>query len=216
MAGPRIAVVDYHKGNLSSVARGLERAGATATVTDDPDALASADAIVLPGVGAFADAMAFMRESGQAEALVDQMGEGKPMLGICLGLHLLFEHGHEGAADAPCPGLGVLSGSVTRLESTRLKVPHMGWDQLMLTDHGRACPLFAHVDDGANVYYTHSYALADNVDPAIVATRSLYTRGFASGVWADNIVGLQFHPEKSSGVGELILRGFIDMVKGAA
>ena len=210
--GPRVAVVDYHKGNLLSVVRSLGDAGASAWATDRPAEILSADAVVVPGVGAFEDAMAYLRASGEAEAIAEAASRGVPFLGICLGLHVLFERGAErsdGSAGDWVDGLGILAGSVTRLESGRLKVPHVGWDQLHLTPHGRACPLYRGIPEGANVYFTHSYALADDVDADIVTTRSHYTRSFASGVWADNVYGVQFHPEKSSASGLAILRNFV-------
>lgn len=209
----RIAVVDYHKGNLLSVARSLADAGASVTVTDDPAAIRTASGVVLPGVGGFEDAMGYVGPSGQGAALVDAMGRSVPFLGICLGLQLLFERGNESADGSWVPGLGVLSGSASRLPSVRLKVPHVGWDQLHLTAHGRACPLFQGVPEGANVYFTHSYALDDDVDPSVVATRTHYVRSFASAVWSDNVFGVQFHPEKSSATGLMILRNFVGVVE---
>ncbi len=221
----RIVVVDYHKGNLLSVARGLDDVGAEAIVTDDPHRIAAADAVVLPGVGSFEDAMGYMTESGQDQAVVEACRRGVPFLGICLGLQLLFDRGDERvdgvehADDDPgrwVAGLGLVGGSVTRLRSDRLKVPHVGWDQIHLTDHGRACPLFEGVPEGANAYFTHSYAVDSDVDWALVSTRTHYVRSFASSVWRDNVFGVQFHPEKSSGVGLRILRNFAVMAEGGA
>ncbi len=212
MPAPKIAVVDYHKGNLLSVVRSLGDVGADARATDDPAEIRGADAVVVPGVGAFEDAMAYLNSSGEADAILDAAGRGVPFLGICLGLHVLFERGEErsdGSAGDWVEGLGVLSGSVTRLKSGRLKVPHVGWNQLHLTPHGRDCPLYEGVPEGANVYFTHSYALADDIDDEIVTTRSHYTRSFASGVWNGQVFGVQFHPEKSSAVGLAILRNFV-------
>lgn len=208
-----IVVVDYHKGNLLSVARSLSAVGAEVVISDDPTTIGEAQGIVLPGVGSFEDAMSYMRSSGQADAVVGAIGRRVPFLGICLGLQLPFTRGTEATTQAWgngwVPGLGVLDGSVTRLESSRLKVPHVGWDQLHLTTHGRGCPLYKDVPEGANVYFTHSYALADDVSEAIVTTMSHYTRSFASGIWAQNIFGVQFHPEKSSRTGLTILRNFV-------
>ncbi|MDO4797849.1 MAG: imidazole glycerol phosphate synthase subunit HisH [Coriobacteriales bacterium] len=215
MSAARIVVVDYHKGNLSSVERSLRDVGARVEVSDDPDAIRTADAVVVPGVGAFEDAMDYLRESGEGEAILEATDRDVPFLGICLGLHVLFERGDErsdGRPGASVDGLGVLSGSVTRLQPGRLKVPHVGWDQLHLTPHGRACPLYQGVPEGANVYFTHSYALADDVSDDMVTTRSHYTRSFASGVWANNVYGVQFHPEKSSSTGLAILRNFVQRV----
>ena len=224
MAAP-IVVVDYHKGNLLSVVRGLSEVGGEASISDDPAAIAGASGIVLPGVGSFEDAMSYMNESGQADAVREAVGRGVPFLGICLGLQLLFERGDErtdgklhGASDPErwVDGLGVLRGSATRLRSGRLKVPHVGWDQIHLTAHGQACPLFRGVPEGANVYFTHSYALDDDVEDKVVATRTQYVRSFASSVWSENVYGVQFHPEKSSATGLRILTNYVDIVRGGA
>ena len=209
-----IVVVDYHKGNLSSVERGLVEAGGEARVSDDASAIREASGVVLPGVGSFGDAMAFLRESGEAEAVLDAVGRGVPFLGICRGLQLLVERGDETDDGSWAEGLGVMSGSATRLESTRLKVPHVGWDQLDLTPLGCSCRLFRGVAQGAHVYFTHSYALADDVEPCVVAARTHYARSFASAVWRENVYGVQFHPEKSSAVGGAILANFVDVVRG--
>lgn len=239
METPRIAVVDYHKGNLSSVARGLARAGAQALITDDPHEIAAADGIVLPGVGSFFDAITFMHESGQDRAVIDAVAAGKPFLGICLGLQLLFARGDEGVpADADAVpaatvygdglapgavfeaddtrwvrGLGVLEGSCSRLSSRRLKVPHVGWDQMHLTPAGQASALLAGVAEGANVYFTHSYALDDDCDPSIVLARTHYVRSFPCIVGTGNIYGCQFHPEKSSVLGLEMLANFAAIVR---
>ncbi|QOY61270.1 imidazole glycerol phosphate synthase subunit HisH [Thermophilibacter immobilis] len=212
--GGRIVVVDYHKGNLLSVARGLAEAGATAEVTDDTARIRAAAGVVLPGVGSFEDAMGYVRASGQDEALLDVMRAGVPFLGICLGLHLIFERGSECSPGTEwVRGLGLLPGSVTRLDAGRLKVPHVGWDQIHLTEHGRACPLFEGVPEGANVYFTHSFALAGDVGAAVVTARTHYARSFASAVWEDNVYGVQFHPEKSSAAGLKILSNFAGIVR---
>ena len=210
MAG-RIVVVDYHKGNLLSVVRSLAECGGDAHVTDDPAAIAAADAVVLPGVGAFEDAMAYMNESGQAEAVCAAVRRGVPFLGICLGEHLVVSRGNESSDGSWVEGMGLVQGSATRLDGSRLKVPHVGWDQLHLTDHGRACPLFKGVAEGANVYFTHSYALDNDVDTDVVAARTHYTRSFASAIWRDNLFAVQFHPEKSSACGLTILRNFVGL-----
>lgn len=216
MAAPRIVVVDYHKGNLSSVVRSLSDVGADAISSDVPEVISAADAVVIPGVGAFEDAMSHLEASGEGDAIVDSARRGVPLLGICLGLHVLFERGEErsdGSVGTWVDGLSLFEGSVTRLEPGRLKVPHMGWDQLHLTEHGRECPLYAGVPEGAHVYFTHSFALADDVDEQVVTTRSHYTRTFASGIWSDNLYGVQFHPEKSSKTGLAMLRNFVRLVE---
>ena len=213
-----LVVVDYHKGNLLSVVRSAAAVGAEVVVSDDPRTISEARGIILPGVGSFEDAMSYLRPSGQADAIISSVRSGVPFLGICLGLQLLFDRGDEHTTEAWgngwVPGLGLLSGSVSRLESSRLKVPHVGWDQLHLTDHGRACPLLVDVPEGSNVYFTHSYAVADDADASIVATRTHYVRSFASTVWSDNIFGVQFHPEKSSATGLRILSNFLQYVRG--
>lgn len=216
MAAPRIVVVDYHKGNLSSVVRSLSDVGADAISSDVPEVISAADAVVIPGVGAFEDAMSHLEASGEGEAIADSAKRGVPLLGICLGLHVLFERGEErsdGSVGTWVDGLSLLEGSVTRLEPGRLKVPHMGWDQLHFTEHGRECPLYAGVPEGAHVYFTHSFALADDVDEQVVTTRSHYTRTFASGIWSDNLYGVQFHPEKSSKTGLAMLRNFVRLAE---
>lgn len=256
MDAPRIAVVDYHKGNLSSVVRGLARAGAAAYATDNPDEIRSAEGLVLPGVGSFYDAIAYMSESGQDRAVTDAVANGAPFLGICLGQQLLFERGDEGvpvagdnevsdggAVAVPCSddpgwrgdglapgtvfeaagrrwvrGLGLIAGSCTRLDGSRLKVPHVGWDQIHLVGagaSGSACPLFDDVAEGANVYFTHSYAADQDADPAAVAARTHYTRSFASAIWKGRVFGCQFHPEKSSAHGLQVLRNFASIVAAA-
>ena len=189
---PRIVIIDYHKGNLLSVARSLSDVGAEVEITDDPGKIAAAEALVLPGVGSFEDAMGFLGESGEGAALVDALtGSGW------------------------CEGLGVVRGTVRRLDDSTLKVPHVGWDQLELTDVGRSCPLFAGVADGAHVYFTHSYALSDDVDPGVVAARTDYTRAFPSAIWdGGTLFAVQFHPEKSSTVGLRILENFVRLVQG--
>lgn len=224
MGEPKIVVVDYHKGNLSSVARGLARAGAAACTSDDPEQIRNADGLVIPGVGAFYDAIAFMRQSGEADAVLDAAA-GTPLLGICLGLQLFFERGNEGVpADGGVPeqaggpwvdGLGIMRGSCTRLESSRLKVPHVGWDQVHMTSAGAADPLLVGFAEGANMYFTHSYAVADDADAADVLARTHYTRSFPCIVRHGNVWGCQFHPEKSSALGQRILKNFVSIVEEA-
>lgn len=219
MSVPEILVVDYHKGNLLSVARSLSSVGAAVSVSDDPEDILSAKGIVLPGVGSFEDATTYMRQSGEADAIVRAIRKGTPFLGICLGMQVLLARGHEhsGSAawgDSWIPGLGVLSGSVTKLEDTRLKVPHVGWDQIHLTEVGRRCPLFVDVPEGANLYFTHSYAVADDVAEEYVAARTHYARSFPSALWHGTVYGVQFHPEKSSSAGLTVLRNFLHIVRG--
>lgn len=239
MAAPKIAVVDYHKGNLSSVVRGLVRAGAEAYASDDPATIASADAIVVPGVGSFYDAITYMAQSGEAQAVLDVAMAGKPVLGICLGLQLFFDRGDEAIPEDACPvassdsygkelapgavfeadgkcwvrGLGLIHGSCTRLDGSRLKVPHVGWDQVHLSAKGAASPLLAGFAEGANMYFTHSYAVdTDALDQNVLA-RTHYTRSFACVARADSVYGCQFHPEKSSAQGLTILENFVELAR---
>lgn len=238
---PSIAVIDYRKGNLSSVARGLARAGADPIVTDEPDAIRQADGLLLPGVGSFYDAITFMVESGEAEAVLDKVAAGTPFLGICLGMQLLFDRGDEGvpldvptaAADGPLGsnlpagtvfeadgtrwvrGLGALRGSCTRLDGRRLKVPHVGWDQVHLTGAAARSPLLGDFPEGANMYFTHSYAVDSDVEAADVAAVTHYTASFASSVAHGRVFGCQFHPEKSSTRGLHILKNYVSIVEGA-
>ena len=223
---PKIVVVDYHKGNLSSVVRGLARAGAAACTSDDPEQIRRADGLVIPGVGAFYDAIAFMRQSGEADVVLDVVAAGTPLLGICLGLQLFFERGNEGvpadegaAADGNAleraggpwvDGLGIMRGSCTRLESSRLKVPHVGWDQVHMTPAGAADPLLAGFAEGAP-----RREQRDVPDAADILARTHYTRSFPCIVRHGNVWGCQFHPEKSSALGQRILKNFVNIVEEA-
>ena len=208
------AVIDYDAGNIKSVEKALAHLGEQAVVTREPETILAADRVILPGVGSFGDAMGKLSAYGLIPVIRQAVSVGKPFLGICLGLQLLFERGSETDDGSWAEGLGVFSGSATRLESSRLKVPHVGWDQIHLTPRGRACRLFRGVPEGANVYFTHSFALDDDVERGVVAARTHYVRSFASAVWDGNVFGVQFHPEKSSAVGATILSNFVDVVRG--
>lgn len=214
--GARIAVIDYAKGNLKSVQRGVTAVGGDAFITDDPHAIAQADALVLPGVGAFADASASMAASGQDVAVVAAIEAGKPFLGICLGLHLLFSEGVEGAPEGgPNPrGLGVIEGVVDRIPNhdgagTFYKVPHVGWNTVEPVA-GCAMPLLEGVKLGEYFYFTHSYKA-----PASSYTQATTTHSvtFPSAVQVgENVFGVQFHPEKSSDAGLRVLANFLRVV----
>lgn len=219
-----IAVVDYCKGNLKSVERGLIAVGADARITDDPAVIAAADAVVLPGVGAFADASATMERTGQMDAVRAAIEAGKPFLGICLGEHLLFEAGVEGAlgpgkdgtlSDTLPRGLGVLSGVVGRMPThdaagAFYKVPHVGWNSIEF-DEGTDCPLLAGVAPGEYFYFTHSYC-APNVPETVATTTHSLT--FPCVVQKGLAFGVQFHPEKSSEAGARVLANFLKIVEG--
>jgi glutamine amidotransferase len=197
-----IAIIDYQMGNLRSVQKGFEKVGYQATITSDPALLAEADKIVLPGVGAFGDAMAELERRHLVEPIRQAIAAGKPFLGICLGLQLLFDVGYEGGRHA---GLGVLAGEVVRFDlPADYKVPHMGWNQLQIR---RPAPVLAGLAEGTHCYFVHSYHVVPR-DADVVATQTDYGRPFCSMVWRDNIFATQFHPEKSQADGLKILRNF--------
>ena len=217
-----IAVVDYCKGNLKSVERGLRAVGGDARITDSPEEILAADAVVLPGVGSFADASAHMVESGQMEAVRSAIAAGKPFLGICLGEHLLFASGVEGAAgpgvdgdpescDLPV-GLGEIPGTVVRMpaqdaEGASYKVPHVGWNSVEFTSE---CLLFEGIESGEYFYFTHSYIAPEN-DCTVATTTHSVT--FPCAVQKGNVFGVQFHPEKSSDAGAKVLANFLNVVE---
>jgi glutamine amidotransferase len=198
----KIVIVDYGMANLRSVQKGFEKVGHAAEITGDPGRVGGADKLVLPGVGAFRDAIARLREAGLAEPIRDHVRAGKPFLGICLGLQLLFSRSYE---DGDHPGLDLFPGEVVRFPDVPgLKVPHMGWNQLRLR---RPAPLFRDVPDGASVYFVHSY-YARPKSPGLVAAETDYPEPFASAVWHENVLATQFHPEKSQQMGLTMLRNF--------
>lgn len=198
------AVVDYGMGNLHSVRHALEAAGAHVEVTSRPDTLEAADRIVLPGVGAFAECVENLRASGMVEALEEQvLKNGKPLLGICLGLQVLAREGHEMQVHQ---GLNWLPASVRKLDPGRgLKVPHVGWNDV--TPCG-AHPLFHGFRPAPTFYFLHSYALVPD-DPALVAATTDYGGRVTAAIARDNIFATQFHPEKSQENGQRLLRNFL-------
>ncbi len=196
-----IAVVDYGAGNIHSVARALNRVGATFVVTDDPATVAMADAVVLPGVGAAADTMRGLRNARVDDPVVAAIARGVPYLGICMGLQVLFDRSEE---DNETPCLGVLPGDVVRFPPG-LEVPHMGWNQVRQAE---SSPLFAGVPQDANFYFVHSY-YARPGDPACVSATTDYGLDFTSVVRRDHLYATQFHPEKSGLVGLRIYANFI-------
>ncbi len=197
-----ILIVDYGMANLRSVQKALERVGHAAEISGDPSRVGEADKLVLPGVGAFRDAIARLREAGLVEPIVDHIKSGRPFLGICLGLQLLFTRSFE---DGEYAGLNLFPGDVVRFPAVAgLKVPHMGWNQLRIR---RPAPLLQDVPDGSAVYFVHSYYAAPK-NAAIVATETDYPEPFASAIWHENVYATQFHPEKSQRVGLTMLRNF--------
>ncbi len=195
-----IAIIDYGMGNLRSVQKGLAKAGFPARVTADPDKVRKADKVVLPGVGAFGDAMANLQRAGMVEVIYEIVKAGKPFLGICLGLQLLFEASEEGGFHQ---GLKILAGQV-RLLPPGLKVPHMGWNQIELQKND---PLLKGIPDGSAFYFVHSYYVVP-ADRNVVTALTEYGIRFTSVAGSGNVFGIQFHPEKSSSLGLQILKNF--------
>lgn len=196
------AIVDYGVGNLKSVSNALAYLGQDSRITGDGRELELADAIILPGVGAFPDAADKLRSSGLEEPLLAQVGR-KPILGICLGMQLLFEQGME---VRPCRGLGLIGGRVERIP-TGLKLPHIGWNSLHF--HGDS-PLFEGLDEGAYVYFVHSYYGAATRPEQVIATTD-YGLPVTAAVQSGLVFGTQFHPEKSGEVGLRILKNFVEL-----
>ena len=204
-----IAIVDYGAGNLRSVELALARLGVHTRVTADPDMLALADGLILPGVGAFSDAMAALGRSGTIPAVLEAVGAGRPLLGICLGMQLLLDGSEEGPG---VPGLGPIPGEVRRLPGCGLKIPHMGWNSLT---PAKPSPLFKGLPEEPYVYFVHSYA-CKAADPADVLAVTDYGVPFHAAVQRGRILGFQFHPEKSGDVGQKLLANFVEMVRGTA
>jgi glutamine amidotransferase len=200
-----IVIVDYGVGNLRSVQKALERVGAAAVVSGDPAALDAARAVVLPGVGAFGDGMANLQARQLVAPLRRQVAAGKPLLGICLGMQLLFDESEEMGRHR---GLGLLPGRVLHFPESELKVPHVGWNRLRVRGDG----LLAGVDDGAYAYFVHSYYVRPEQPGDVLATTE-YGLEFAAVVGRGAIWGAQFHPEKSQEVGLQILANFVSLVQ---
>ncbi len=197
-----IAIIDYDMGNLRSVSKAFEAVGHQAVVTRDARVIGNASHVVLPGVGAFGDCMANINRYGLAEPIHAAIQSGKPFLGICLGLQVLFSESEE---FGPHKGLDIIPGKVRRFAAgPALKVPHIGWNQVHLQ---RTCPLFDGIADGAEWYFVHSYFVEPG-DKHLAATTTTYGISFVSSVWKDNIVACQFHPEKSQAVGLRLIKNF--------
>jgi len=212
-----VAIVDYGVGNLFSLRCSLEYIGQQCVVTGDPGVLASADKIILPGVGAFGDAADKLRSKGLDATLKELAGAGKPLLGICLGMQLLFERSREYGVHQ---GLGLLEGEIVPLahdvDDPSCRIPQIGWNTLEQTDTAitsSGCPLLKHIRRGDCVYYVHSYYLPSG---GVTAAWSSYGKAKVSGVvHKENVMGTQFHPEKSGEVGLGILRAFCDRQAGS-
>ena len=199
-----IAIIDYGMGNLHSVSKALQKLGAQTSIITHPAEMDGAQALILPGVGAFGQGMERLREQGFPDTIRDFVSTGKPVLGICLGLQLLFEESDEMGHHE---GLGLFPGRVTRFQGS-LVVPHMGWNQIWPT---QPSAILRGVEPGSYAYFVHSY-YAEPSDPAIIVATTDYGIDFASVVGRDNVFGLQFHPEKSQRVGMQILQNLVGML----
>ena len=202
----KIAIVDYGVGNLFSLCSSFEFIGVEAKVTSDPNEIKNAQRIILPGVGAFADAAKKLRASGLDRVIIEQAAEGKAIMGICLGMQMLFERSFEYGEHR---GLGLIKGEVVGMQGRipdMLKIPHIGWNAL---EFKREHPLFKYVNEGECVYFVHSF-YADNCDESVVAVAE-YGTPVTAAVASGNVMGCQFHPEKSGEVGLNILRAFAEL-----
>jgi glutamine amidotransferase len=200
-----IAVIDYGMGNIHSVAKALQASGAEVLVTNKPEDIKKSDKLVLPGVGAFSDAMVELKKFNLLSAIKDSIAK-KPLLGICLGMQLLFDKSQEAENQ---PGLSILSGDVVKFSSKlKLKVPHMGWNNLKVK--AAQCPLLKGITDQDQVYFCHSYYPVPK-ESGTTAACAEYGLEFAAVVWKNNLYGAQFHPEKSQTVGLKIIRNFVEL-----
>jgi glutamine amidotransferase len=200
-----IAIIDYQMGNLRSVQKAFERVGHAAAITSDPQTLEKADRIVLPGVGAFADAISELRRRDLIEPIRSAVESGKPFLGICLGMQLLFDVSYE---DGEHEGLGLITGEVRRFEVPRqYKVPHMGWNGVSFRRRG---PIFAGIEDEAHFYFVHSYYVVPR-DEQVIDGEASYPTPFCATIWRDNLFATQFHPEKSQAAGLQLLKNFAEL-----
>ena len=203
----KIALIDYDMGNLHSAEKGLQKVGGSVTITDSPQVILDADAVVIPGDGAFDPAIKHLRERGLIEPIKRSIAQGKPFLGICLGLQVLFNDSEEGNET----GLGIIPGTVRLFQpEPNLTIPHMGWNHLELTqpDH----PLWRNLPENPMVYFVHSYYV-DPIDATVNA--AMVTHGqqqVTSAIAQDNIMAVQFHPEKSSHIGLQILSNFVHLI----
>jgi imidazole glycerol-phosphate synthase subunit HisH len=203
-----IAVVDYDMGNLHSVCKGLEKAGAIPKITDSPREIAQADAVVLPGVGSFDPAVQQLRSRNLVEPIKQIIAAGKPFLGICLGLQILFDSSEEGKE----PGLSIIPGTVRRFRAEpQLTIPHMGWNQLEITQPNAS--IWQNLADQPWVYFVHSYYV-DPIDPQVCAARVTHgSQKVTAAIAKDNLMAVQFHPEKSSDTGLQILSNFVSKIQ---
>ena len=201
-----IAIIDYGVGNLFSLQSSFAAIGQEAVVTSDPETIAKADRLILPGVGAFEDAAKKLRDSGMADVIKAEVAAGKPMMGICLGMQLLLDKSYEYGEHE---GLGLIHGNVRPIADVidkDLKIPHIGWNRLIVK---RQSPLFQYLNEGDCVYFVHSYYAADCSDSVTAVAE--YSAELTASVEKDNVYGCQFHPEKSGDVGLKILKAFCEI-----
>ena len=211
MLRPVIALIDYGSGNLRSVHKALLKVGAEVRIAKQPDDLAGASAVVLPGVGAFDDCIQALDQRGLLAASRRGIESGRPFLGICVGYQALFDKSEE--FNSCAAGLGVFAGKVVRFSNQNgLKVPQIGWNQIEIVHP--ECPLFRGVASGSYVYFVHSYFPRPE-DASVVAARTSYGETFASAIWRDRVFATQFHPEKSQKIGLQLLRNFVELARAA-
>jgi glutamine amidotransferase len=204
-----IGIIDYGMGNLRSVEKALNALGAQATIITEAGQLHDVDKLILPGVGAFGDAMRELNSRGMVKPLQDYAAQGRPLLGICLGMQAFFEESEEAPGVA---GLGLLTGTVRRFDLPNMKVPHMGWNQAVAREDSRLLSNLKDAGTGADptVYFVHSYYVCPTDSKAVAAVTE-YGISFASAVELDNVMGTQFHPEKSQTAGLALLKNFIEL-----
>ena len=203
---PVIALLDYGAGNVRSVQKALEATGADVCLMKSPEGVAKADALVLPGVGAFDDCINAMQRQELMVASKDFISTGKPFLGICIGYQVLFEKSEE--FNSCTSGLGIFGGSVVRFQESGIKVPQIGWNKIEIAQ--RECPIFEGIDSDSYFYFVHSY-FPKPTNESVIATRTTYGETFASAVWRDNVFATQFHPEKSQKEGLKLLKNFVGL-----
>lgn len=201
-----IALLDYGAGNVRSVQKALTSAGGEVQLVASPDEVARADAIVLPGVGAFDDCVNAMQRQELFTAVKDFIGTGKPFLGICVGYQTLFEKSEE--FNSCALGLGIFGGNVVRFSDNGIKIPQIGWNEVNFEKP--ECPILKGIESGSHFYFVHSF-FPKPVDESIIATRTNYGETFASAVWRDNVFATQFHPEKSQKLGLKLLENFVEL-----